>query len=234
MTVMKKTSALLFLMLSVPVCVAADIKGTVLWYMEQEAGNEPYKVRYIVTSDFMRSDEGETEEGFVLFDRKQRQIFSVVPENETILHVNGKGEAPDSAKQLKVEIRESIDDKAPRVAGKSPVTLELVADGESCYSAIVVPGFLEQARLAFLEFNQALAVQQVRTLGNTPQEYQTPCFLSRYVYTSDFYLQRGLPLLDWGRSGERSELISYETDVVLDEQLFQLPQGLATIRAAGN
>ena len=36
MTVMKKISALLVLVLSAPFSLAAEIKGTVLWYMEQE------------------------------------------------------------------------------------------------------------------------------------------------------------------------------------------------------
>ena len=230
---MRKISTLLLFMF-LPAWVVAGVKGTVVWYMEQEAGNEPYRVRYIVTKDYLRSDEGGTEGGFVLFDRSRRQIFSVVPENETILHIDGKGSAPDLPQHLKVEIKQSVDNKAPRMAGHQPLTLELVANGESCHTAIVVPGFLDQARMALREFRQALAVQQVRTLGNTPQEYQTPCFLSRYVYLSDFHLQRGFPLADWSGPGDRRELISYENDVELEVQLFELPEGLATMHVSGD
>ena len=57
-------SALLLILLS-PASVVADVKGTVLWYMEQEAGNDPYRVRYIVTGDYLRSDEGENEGGWM-------------------------------------------------------------------------------------------------------------------------------------------------------------------------
>ena len=50
------------------------VTGTVLWYLEQEAGIQPYKVRYLVTEQFMRSDEGGSEGGFALFNRKTRQL----------------------------------------------------------------------------------------------------------------------------------------------------------------
>ena len=59
--------------------LAAESTGTVLWYLEQEAGGEPYQVRYIVTDEFLRSDEGDDEGSFVLLDRAQRRIYNVVP-----------------------------------------------------------------------------------------------------------------------------------------------------------
>jgi len=213
--------------------VNAGQKGSVLWYAEQEAGIEPYKVRYIVSRNFMRSDEGSDEGGFVLFDRSEKQIYSVVPQNRTILHVDGRGELPRVPPQLSINIKRSADVKAPKVAGAAPVTLGLVANQELCYSAVIVPGHLEQARAAFQEFAQALAVQQSRTLAATPQEYQTPCFLSRYLYATDFHLQQGIPLLDWGQEGHRRELLDYQTGVELDEGLFELPDGFAMIKASG-
>jgi hypothetical protein len=227
------SSALFGLLLVVYTGVNAGGKGTVLWYAEQEAGIEPYKVRYIVTGEFMRSDEGSDEGGFVLFDRAEQQIYSVVPQNRTILHIDGKGRLLQVPPQLSIEIKRSTDEKAPKVAGEMPVTLELVANQELCYSAVIVPGHLEQARAAFQEFSQALAIQQSRTFAATPPEYQTPCFLSRYLYATDFHLQQGIPLLDWSQEGHRRELLEYQTGVELDEGLFELPDGFAVIKGSG-
>jgi hypothetical protein len=227
------SNALFALLLVVCTGVNARGKGTVLWYAEQEAGIEPYKVRYIVTRDFMRSDEGSDEDEFVLLDRAEQQIYSVVAQNRTILHIDGSGTLPQVPPQLSIEIKRSADETAPKVAGAAPLTLELVADQELCYSAVIVPGYLEQARAAFQEFAQALAVQQSRTLAATPQEYQTPCFLSRYLYATDFHLRQGIPLLDWSQEGHRRELLDYETGVELDEGLFELPDGFAMIEASG-
>jgi len=227
------SSALFGLLLVVHTGVNAGEKGSILWYAEQETGIEPYKVRYIVSRAFLRSDEGSDEGGFVLLDRAAQQIYSVVPQNRTILHIDGRGELPQVPPQLSVEIKRSIDEKIPRLAGQVPVTLELVANQELCYSAVIVPGHLEQARAAFREFAQALSIQQSRTLAATPQEYQTPCFLSRYLYATDFHLRQGIPLLDWSQEGHRRELLDYQTGVDLDEGLFELPDGFAMIKASG-
>jgi hypothetical protein len=227
------SSALFGLLLVVYTGVNAGEKATVLWYAEQETGIEPYKVRYIISGEFMRSDEGSDEGGFVLLDRTEQQIYSVVPQNRTILHIDGRGELPPVPPQLSIQIKRSADEKAPKFAGEVPVTLELVANQELCYSAVIVPGHLEQARAAFREFAQTLAIQQSRTLAATPPEYQTPCFLSRYLYATDFHLQQGIPLVDWSQEGHRRELLDYQTGVELDEGLFELPDGFAMIKASG-
>ncbi|MGI9321453.1 MAG: hypothetical protein ACR2O5_08575, partial [Thiogranum sp.] len=225
------SSAWFGLLLVVHTGVNAGEKVTVLWYAEQETGIEPYKVRYIVGEEFMRSDEGSDEGGFVLFDRTEQQIYSVVPQNRTILHIDGRGELQPVPPQLSIEIKRSADEKAPKLGGEVPVTLELVANQELCYSAVIAPGHLEQARAAFREFAQTLAIQQSRTLAATPPEYQTPCFLSRYLYATDFHLQQGIPLVDWSQEGHRRELFDYQTGVELDEGLFELPDGFAMIKA---
>ncbi len=211
----------------------AGVTGTILWYLEQEAGIQPYKVRYLVTEHFMRTDEGGGEDGFALFDRSTRQVYSVVPEDRTILRIDGQGQLPEIPRRLDLRIKQHVDAQMPRVADKVPVTVELMAGGELCYSAVVVPGFPGPARAAFQEFIRSLAVQQMRTLANTREEYQTPCFLSRYLYAADFHVQQGVPLVEWDDQGKRRELIDYQIGVDLDEHLFELPDGYEIIQAAG-
>ncbi|HED19903.1 MAG TPA: hypothetical protein ENI74_10445 [Gammaproteobacteria bacterium] len=213
--------------------VHAEVTGSVLWYLEQEPGIEPYKVRYLVTENFMRSDEGDGEGGFALFNRSTRQIYSVDPEVRTVLSIDGQGKTPKTPRRLDISIKQHVDSEFPRIAGKVPVTVELNAGGELCDSAVVIPGFPGPARAAFQEFARSLAIQQKRTLANTPSEYQTPCFLSRYIYAGDFYLQQGVPLLEWDGKGKRRELINFQIGVGLDEHLFELPEGFETIRAGG-
>jgi len=120
------------------------------------------------------------------------------------------------------------------VSGRAPLELELVAQGQVCHSAVVVPGFLELVRTALQEYNQALAVQQLRILDRTPKDFQTPCFLSRYLYASDFHFARGMVLADWNESGDRREMTSYKTAVPVDDSLFVVPGDFRVISAAGN
>jgi len=212
----------------------AQTAATVVWYLEQEPGIDAYPVRYIVTPEYMRSDDGRDDGDFLLYDRKQHRIYSVARENRTVLEIDGSAAAPKAPVGLSISVREHLDEKAPPVNGRAPLELELVAQDQVCYSAVVVPGFLEPVRTALQEYNRALAVQQVRTLDRTPKDFQTPCFLSRYLYASDFHFARGMVLADWDASGERREMTSYKTEVPIDDALFVVPGDFRVIPGAAN
>ena len=215
----------LCILLLIPVWAVAAQAGTVLWYTEQEAGTSPYKVRYFVSKDFMRSDDGDDRGDFVLYDRRSKKIFSVVHDERRVLQIDGEGVVPAVPDALDMSVDKRVDEDAPMVAGIRPVTLQLMAGNQRCYMATVLPGLLTDVREAFLEFNRALAVQQFRSLEITPVEFRTPCFLLRYVYATDFSLVHGLPLFDLDESGDRRVLLDYEEDVTLDAGLFALPVG---------
>jgi len=129
--------------------VHAGVTGSILWYLEQETGIPPYKVRYLVTEHFMRSDEGSGEGGYALFDRKTRQVYSVVPEDWIVLRIDGQGQVPDIFRYLDVKIKQCVDAKVLWVADKVLVIVELTAGGELCYFAVVVSGFPGPVRAAF-------------------------------------------------------------------------------------
>ncbi|MDT8385910.1 MAG: hypothetical protein RQ736_00210 [Thiogranum sp.] len=210
--------------LVMPEAARADVEATVVWYMEQEPGTEQFKVRYIVTPEYLRSDEGGDGEGFVLLDRKEKQIYNVVPGTGTVLEINGDGELPSPPASLSIEVQESIDRNAPRLEGHHALTLELSANGTPCRSAIVVPGLLENVSEALAEFQQVLAVQQARMLGNTPEELKTPCYLANTVFATDYHVGRGIPLMEWRTGALSRELLEYKRGVKMPESLFEMPE----------
>lgn len=216
-------ASVLFILLLAPLCVMPATTATVLWYAEQEAGTSPYKIRYIVSKNFMRSDDGYDQGDFVLYDRLSKQIFSVAHDERRVLQIDGEGVVPVAPEALAMRVEKTIDKDAPVVADAHPVTLQLMAGDQRCYIATVLPGLLPDVRDAFLEFSGALALQQLRSLDNTPENLRTACFLLRYVYASDFYLLRGLPLVDLDGSGDRRELLDYQTGVKFADKLFQVP-----------
>jgi hypothetical protein len=211
--------------LSVAFQATAETRATILWYLEQEAGNDPWEVRYIITDRYLRSDQGDDSVDFVLMDRQSRQIYNVVEESQTILNIDGRGEIGKRPEEPAIEVRRSHDSKAPKLEGRDSTTLELFAGEKLCYSSVVVEGLMEDTRQAFETFTDVLAVQQQRSEGNTPAEYITPCFLARYLYMADFDVAQGLPVVSWGPDGERRQLLRYEQDVPIDDALFELPKG---------
>jgi hypothetical protein len=184
---------------------------------------ESYRVRYLVTPEYMRSDDGQAGDDFLLYDRRQRVIYNVVSGSRTVLEIDGNGAAPRRPATLSFEVRRQAAPNAPMIDGKQPLEVQLVASDQSCHSALVVAGFLEPVRVALREYSRALAVQQVRTLDHTPVELRTPCFLARYVYAGDFALAEGMILADWDQRGRRRELTSYQTDVPVADTLFAVP-----------
>ena len=217
------------LFLPAVLCIAspalAETRATVLWYQEQEAGNEPWEVRYIITKDFLRSDQGDGSVDYVLMNRQDKQIYNVVEESRTILNIDGKGEIGKRPEDLLIEVKRSHDSKAPTLENREATTLELRAGGKVCTTSVVVAGLLNDERQAFEAFSDVLAVQQQRSSANTPAEYITPCFLARYQYAADFDSAEGLPIMTWSPDGSKRHMLRYRRDVPVDDALFALPEG---------
>ena len=131
-----------------------------------------------------------------------------------------------------MQIKKSVDAKAPKVGGQVPVTLELLASDSLCWSAMVAPGFMDNERRAFQEFSRAVAVQQARTLNNTPPELRTPCFLAYYLHVNDFHLAVGMLLAEWSPDGTRRELVAVEEQVAVPASLFVVPDDYVVLNAS--
>jgi hypothetical protein len=206
---------------------ATSPDGIILSYEEQEAGVEAYPVRILVVPGYLRMDDGHDDDDFMLFDRSSRTIFSISHEDRNILIIeqvkpaDGQATPPD----LNLGIEKTEDKNVPPVAGRSPEIYRFTAAGETCLEAVVVPGLLPPAVQALGEYERLLAERQRSTLDNTPVEFRTPCYLSRYVYAPGRQLEKGLPIQEWDSSGYRRTLTDFRDKVPIDPGLFELPSG---------
>jgi hypothetical protein len=206
---------------------AGSPDGIILTYEEQEAGVEAYPVRILVVPGYLRMDDGHDHDDFILFDRTSRTIFSINHEDREILVIEhsspGDGLAP--LPDLHLGIEKTAAENVPLVAGKTPEIYRFTAAGEICLEAVVVPGLLPPAVQALGEYGRLLAGRQRSTLDNTPEEFRTPCYLSRYVFAPDRQLEKGLPIQEWDNSGYRRTLTDFRDNVPVDPELFKLPAG---------
>ena len=69
-----------------------------------------------------------------------------------------------------------------------------------------------------------LGNRQFSDMTSLPEEMQTPCFLSRYVYVPARHLRHGLPISEWDESGYRRTLVDYREDETVKADLFTLPE----------
>ena len=80
-----KKILLLIMMAVISACAQKQAGDTLVVFVEQEDGVDPYQTRMIITEDFVRIDDGEGDKDFVLFDRKNMVVQSVTSSEKTIL-----------------------------------------------------------------------------------------------------------------------------------------------------
>ncbi len=195
---------------------------SLLLFDEEEPGTGSYPVRYLVNDAYLRIDDGYDASDYVLLDRASSTIYSVSHEHGNILVINRQPQAAVPA-SLKLSRERVTGGDAPVISGRQPQHYRYTANDELCYEAMVVPGLMQAAVDGLAEYERLLAGQQATKLGNTPVEYQTPCFLSRYIYAPGRHLAQGLPIQLWDSSGFRRALVNFSANENVPQALFEVP-----------
>ena len=195
----------------------------ILSYDEREAGTDIYPVRVFVSREFVRLDDGYATSDFVLLNRQSKTVFSVNHEERSILGIeNQPGNVAPPPDLALTEIR-TPDTKAPRIAGKQPVHINYLANGEICYQAVTVPDVMGAAVAGMAEYATVLAERQLNNMGSVPESMRTPCFLSRYVYAPARHYRDGLPVQEWDEDGFFTTLTDFSENETVPAVLFELP-----------
>lgn len=203
---------------------SASTTVSLLLYQEQEAGIDPYPVRIMVTPEFVRFDDGHAGSDFMLMERATRTIYNVSHEERSILVIANPPVASGLPEDLSLSDVRETDPASPLIAGRQPVHIRFLANGEECYQAIVVPGLLPEATAGLGEFAVILGERQRGDLQSVPADMQTPCFLARYAYAPERHLLEGLPVQEWDSAGYRRTLTDFRTGESVSRELFELPQ----------
>ena len=218
---------LLFILAVLAACDKPASKGSdslLLTFGDREMDVEPYQTRVIITPEFMRFDDGEGATDFLLFDRKQKTIYSVVQSNKSITII--KSDVMEAKPPFDLKLgKKQIDDlkDAPTMEGVSPVHHVYMSGEQICFEAISVPGFLPAYVQAMKEFNDVLAEDSKLTLNNLPADMHNGCNLARSIFAPNRHLQDGFPVQVWSPDGSHSVLLDFKKDYVADKTLFELP-----------
>ena len=204
--------------------IADEHKAELLLYQVQEAGQEPYLSRILVTSDFLRMDQGEAADGFILFDRRKRIIYSVDSAERSILVIESAPAKQPLPEQPEIATDELDAGDAPLVAGSKPRHWRMTVNGKSCQEAVVVPGLMPRSVAAQGEYRRLLAEQHMVSLAAIPAGYRDACADAIQVFAPSALLAKGLPLRSWDINGNRQTLIDFSTDQAVSDEQFSLPE----------
>lgn len=196
--------------------------ATVVYFSDHEQGGEPYRTRMIVTAGFLRMDDGQGSNDFLLFDRADGTIYSVSSEDRQILVMRYR---PVDIRPPKKFTQEVVPDAAsfPAVDGRKVIHYKLLTNRKPCYDLYAADGLLPGVVQALRQYRVALAGQQAVILAVTPPEFQSPCDLANNVFLPARHLEYGFPVRLVDMTGRTTQLLDYKTGFRATADLFKLP-----------
>jgi len=199
-------------------------QNLLLMFGDQEEGVDPYQTRILVTPDFMRFDDGEGATDYLVFDRKQQTIYSIVQETKSITVISSAAVEVKPPFDLKLS-HKKIDDMqdAPSMEGVKPQHHVFLSGEEVCFEVLSVAGFLPAYVAAMQEFNTVLANDSALTLSSLPADMHNGCNLAKGIFEPNRQFALGFPLQRWSPDGSSSVLIDFKKDYQADKTLFEIP-----------
>lgn len=193
-----------------------------------------------VVEDYLRPDGSALEQadaanknsGFILYDRKEKVIYSVSSDEQQIIKIRSVAVAMPSPIELKVHSKKlATDQNAPLIDGIQVENYQLYVNDKLCSEMVTVPGLMPDVVAAMGEFNQVLAGQQAESLRYTPADLHEACDLARHTFYPKSYLENGFPMIvqeidPMSKTKiikHSRSLINYKQEDVSDE-LFVLPR----------
>ncbi|MBI5611724.1 MAG: hypothetical protein HY942_01430 [Gammaproteobacteria bacterium] len=212
-------------MLTVLLTACAGVpRATLLEFSEQENGGEAYVTRMLVTDEYLRIDDGQGGDGFILLDRRARTIYSVSHADKTVLVIAPRAiELPPPAVFEHVVERDI--ESYPPVAGRPVRRYTLLTNKQRCLEVFAADGLLPGAVAALREYQKILAGEQAFTAARRPKELQNDCALADDVFVPARYLGFGFPVKQTTYSGKARDLIDFRTGVAAEHGLFEVPAG---------
>jgi hypothetical protein len=205
-----------------------------LSYLEREPGTDEYEVTMLVSARNIRVDEEGDNSGFIVYDDKDKIIYSVSHDDQSVLvikqHVFSIADLPVKPT---IEYLQLAD--APMVAGKNVFNYrvyikqsnsEAKIDNESeetCLEVQLVENLLPEVRAILQNYQKVISGQQVKMVDNKITELQTACYYIDQVYNTGAYFEKGLPIQEW-HSNEHSKILTGYSKVSVASDKFKIPQ----------
>jgi hypothetical protein len=220
----KFVAAVAAVVFSAPI-VADEVESVMLMYQAQEPGVAPYASRILVTGQHVRMDDGQDDGDYLIFNRETRLISSVTHDERTVFEIPPRGVEQEPPMPLQLHSEKVTQGEVPKVAGERPQHHQLYVNDKLCYSVVAVPGLMTDTVEALRDFRQVLAGEHAKVLPRLPADMQDPCDMAINTFHPDWQLRFGLPIQEWDETGNRQMLMDYKQGLMLDEELFGLPEG---------
>ncbi|RKZ69633.1 MAG: hypothetical protein DRQ44_02750 [Gammaproteobacteria bacterium] len=203
-----------------------------LSYLEREPGIDEYEVTMLISARYIRVDEEGESSGFIIYDDKDKVIYSVSHHDESVLVIKEHVFTTDNL-PVKPTIEYLPLADAPMVSGKAVFNYRVYikesnskAENESeetCIEVQLVENLLPEVRTILQNYQKVVSGQQVKMSDNKITEMQTACYYIDQIYNTGAYFEKGLPIQEW-HSNERSKILTGYKKVTVHSDKFKIPQ----------
>lgn len=207
-------------------CKQLGNTGTEVYFSETENNLSEQTTRMLVTKNYLRIDDGTNGKDFLLFDRKNKIIYSTNSLDQRTLVIKAQALSIKSPIKLENTIK-NIPTDAPSIEGNKVTHLQLSTNKTICYDLFAVPGFLPDVTTALKEYRQALAGEQGAVIDTMPAEMLQACDLANNVFHASRHLEHGFPIRLKETNGRFRELVEYKKNIKIDAGLLKLPEGFS-------
>lgn len=211
-------------------CAKKEQGDTLIIFTEKENGVEPFQTRMIVNKNFLRIDDGNDSNSFVLFDRVKKVVYSTNPDEQRIMAIHEKklkkGEVFEPPFKLTHSIKEMSQMKdAPTINGKTAKHYQLITNDKICYDVVSIKGLMPNAVKALTEFYSLMATDSIITFNNMPADMHEACDMTATTFEPTRQYKLGFPIQEWGKREYSRSLVDFDINYKADPKLFALPEG---------
>lgn len=197
-----------------------------LLYIEREPGVDDYEVTMLVSDRYIRIDEAGEDSGFIVYDDKEKIIYSVSHHDKSVLVIKEHSfSEKDSPVKSQVEYLQLAD--APSVSGKNIFNYRVYTgkgkSEETCLEIQLVENLLPKVSKLLKNYQNVVASQQVKMTDNKITDMQTACYFVDQIYNKAKYYEKGLPIQEW-HSNERSKILSSYKKIAVNKDKFTVPK----------
>ncbi|MEW7986262.1 MAG: hypothetical protein AB2805_17415 [Candidatus Thiodiazotropha sp.] len=205
------------------VASADEIQVGLLLYAARDANGDVVTNRLLITPKMLRIEQEKAVDGYILYDREAGVIYSVTPEERSILVIQPQTRRVQIPHEMRLKIERLVDFDGPEIGDSKPQHWQLIVNNDICRNVILAPGLMTEALRVYQDYLTLLANQHYLSLNAIPAEYRDSCEDAIHVFAPTLLLQNGLPVRVWDRMGNQQRLLNFSDQHRVDSSLFRLP-----------
>ncbi len=214
--------------------LAAPVHATKVnayYYLEVQPGGTQQQLRYIVNNRYLRIDDGKNSSDFVLLDRQQKKMHSIVHDNHSITTFTLQESVVPSPLRSSVATlarTEKQQDDLPVISDRQAYQYVLYADNKVCMSSVNIVHRGDQSHYMLTEalklYHSILGSYRRLNYFNTPLELHDFCESIVFTKVPTLFLEPGLPIQWVFPNGSSQILLNFKLEAESPQTLFDIPQ----------